>query len=464
MITKARLSDPKRHLAHGCHRRRSANRFRLLLRKRVCDTYAAVYVTNAADFHVDGPPESAPWTLSPSHRDRILRDLRPFRDSLPDFVLPSRHTLSRHLEVFFLGFNRNLPFLHHTWNTIDSPVELTLSICAIGAQNCCEHAVSRSLFQAASTVQKLRLHQNYREIGPRTSALLNANSFGLERQSDKTIAYCPEDLQSSREQRESWRPIDALRSQLLLLCYSAWADDVDLVQTNESSWTVLGHLLADLGTDDAENECSHDRGLSWKEAMQSESHRRAKLSALSFLTTTSIAYDFSGGRRPGSVRMKLPCSQNEWEAKDDVQWVRAAQQQIKEQLCYDDALHLLLTQSDWRSAIRPLPSSFGNYLLIHGLLSRILVVRELNNALEQSGPLAAEHIERLEFVFRSKCGLYRLTKHPDERFERGPKSGSSLPRAVSTHTRTSDAYPQRQVLCFLWHTHACIWTLDRIAT
>lgn len=114
------------------------------------------------------------WKLSTSDRNSILESLRFLGGHLEQsFELPSRHTLSRYLTIFFGGFNQNLPFIHHTWSPVNSPVELVLVICAIGAQNCCENGTSEQLFGAAKSAQLYRLHDNIDRIGPKTASLLS---------------------------------------------------------------------------------------------------------------------------------------------------------------------------------------------------------------------------------------------------------------------------------------------------
>lgn len=172
------------------------------------------------------------------------------------------------------------------------------------------------------------------------------------------------------------------------------------MQDTFALWNLLAHLLVDVKIRETNPNCrSADWNFAWTEAMRLESEMRTKLSAISFLTTASIAYDFTGGIRGDTTGLRLPCSQAEWEARDATQWDVAWRHTTpkQSQMLFDDAMQCLLTHRGAKPPLQPLPTSFGTYLLIHGLIQRIMVVRELHLILrQQPAPLPTTDIETLQ--------------------------------------------------------------------
>jgi len=345
-------------------------------------------------------------------RDLLLERINEFGEDIDTtFALPSRHTLSRYVTIYFSGFNQNLPFVHHTWRPVDGPIELLLAICAIGAQQCCEYRLSTRLFNIARDIQAARLHQNMDAIGPSTAALLNvgnraeamsARSVGTTDKTDTT--------RLDTDKVSSWHPVDAVRCTLLLLCYVTWCEDTKLVQQTYTLWNLLAHILTGIGLEEATHGTASTAphfASAWEAAMREESIRRTKLSALSFLVTVSTTYDFPPSLRNASNCLRLPCSQSEWLAKDANQWQAARNLTHGQQLLYEEALTLMLSHDGTSLPFKPVPTAFGTYLLIHGLLHRIAIVRELNNALySSSSALPVGDVEKLEYVLKGTQTLY----------------------------------------------------------
>jgi hypothetical protein len=82
-----------------------------------------------------------------------------------------------------------------------------------------------------------------------------------------------------------------------------------------------------------------------------------------------------------------------------MQWQVARNEARGQQLLYEQALTSLLSHSGTGLPFKPIPTAFGTYLLIHVLLHRIAIVRELNSALYGlSSTLPVGDIEKLEYV------------------------------------------------------------------
>lgn len=113
-----------------------------------------------ADFLRAGPP----WKVSGQDYRTIQNRLQDFAGVLPnDFVLPTRHTLSRYFEGYITGFNQHLPFLHiPSFSASKFVPELVLAIAAVGAQYRFESARGNKLWYAAKAVatEQLRRRQS----------------------------------------------------------------------------------------------------------------------------------------------------------------------------------------------------------------------------------------------------------------------------------------------------------------
>lgn len=113
-----------------------------------------------ADFLRAGPP----WKVSGQDYRTIQNKLKDFAAVLPeDFILPTRHTLSRYFEGYITGFNQHLPFLHIPSFSVSKFVpELVLAIAAVGAQYRFESARGNKLWYAAKSVatEQIRRRQS----------------------------------------------------------------------------------------------------------------------------------------------------------------------------------------------------------------------------------------------------------------------------------------------------------------
>jgi len=94
------------------------------------------------------------WRISAVDHTVIKNRLEEFSSVLPpDFVFPSRHTLTRFLEGYISGFHEHLPFLHlPTLAPTDMSPELLLAVLAVGAQYRFESHRGHALWYAAKAV------------------------------------------------------------------------------------------------------------------------------------------------------------------------------------------------------------------------------------------------------------------------------------------------------------------------
>lgn len=267
---------------------------------------------------------------------RLSHALETFRPVLDrGFQLPSRHALTRYVTSYFEGFHTHMVFIHvPTWRILECPIELVLSIAAIGAQYCFEHRASERLFWAGRAIVLDRLLQRKERFGPKTRSLLGLHSPSSD---------------DSQDYRALWEPIDAVRTLINLMAFATWEPKAHLVQEAFSLQSLLAQVLRDLGLEEnalSDNSASDlPINAAWASWAHQEAVRRAKLIAFSFIHVHSIAYNVYPVLRTNELHLRLPCETKVWKASTAQQWYAAHCEIDKQQLYYQEALSLLLKTS-----------------------------------------------------------------------------------------------------------------------
>ncbi|KAF6836737.1 hypothetical protein CPLU01_03531 [Colletotrichum plurivorum] len=342
--------------------------------------------------------ESQPYRISDEQRSRLNASIETFRDILdPDFKFPSRHALTRYLTSYFEGFHSHMPFIHtQTWRVFEHSLELILGLAAVGAQYCFEHRMSERLFYAGKAILMERLAHESDKFGPKTGSFLNLHSLTPQRRASRAL-----------QDREwgPWEPIETVRALIALMGYATWEPKVSLMQEAFALQALLAQVLREVGLHEEEESGLHADQASpqaaWYAWVREESTRRAKLIAFSFMHTHSIAYNVYPVLRSNEVGLRLPCSTREWKASTASQW-QVARRETGKQLYFQDALSLLLRNTDGTAPLDPIPTPLGNYILLHGLLQRIYIVRDLSlPVMDHSASLPSEEVDKLERGLRS---------------------------------------------------------------
>ncbi|CAM1506482.1 Fc.00g061230.m01.CDS01 [Cosmosporella sp. VM-42] len=365
------------------------------------------------------------FKITDEQRSRLLQSLEAFRDVLdPDFRLPSRHALTRYITSFFEGFHTHLVFIHvPTWRVLDSPLELILSIATLGAQYCFEHRNSERLFHAGKAIVFERLFHEADKFGPKTTGLLSMQTRSPQRHTNGE----PRVSGIAKGDCGLWEPIDTVRALINLMGYATWEPKESLLQEAFALQSLLAQVLRDLGLEE-EDEPESISDLtslqaSWLSWVHQESVRRAKLIAFSFIHTHSVAYNVYPALRSNEIHLRLPCSTKEWKAPTALQWQSARREIRKQQLHFQEALSLLLRNVDCAVALDPIPTPIGNYILLHGLLQRIYIVRDLSlPIMDRSASLPTEEVEKLERGLQSwtTCWQQAPESSLDPNNENGP--------------------------------------------
>lgn len=340
--------------------------------------------------------------VTDDQRARLKSSLEAFRHVVgPDFKLPSRHTLTRYVTSFFEGFHSHMVFIHHTWHINEAPPELVLAICSVGAQYCFEHRNSERLFYAGKEILMERLRFEGGRFGHEASTFLSLHGCVAPPAQSLGGQSSPEHTHGDPEASSwEWDVMDAVRTLIILMGYATWEPKELLLREAFALRSLLVQVLRGIGLkEEPEQEEPPDAEAhaAWLDWIRRESTRRAKLIAFSFLHIHTVAYDTYPVLHSNEIHLRLPCSTREWKAPTAAHWRTAGREARKEQLLFQDALSLLLRNVDGAAPLDPIPTPLGNYVLLHGLLQRIYIVRDLSLPLaDQTASLPSHEVEKLE--------------------------------------------------------------------
>lgn len=317
------------------------------------------------------PPQgtkTSRFNVSEDQRFRLAASLEEFRDIIPDFTLPSRHTLTRYITSYFEGFHPHIPFIHiPTFRFNECSPELALAIMTIGAQYRFEHRNAERIFHVSKAVLYERMARD------------SANhQQGSNEAASATL-----------------RQMEVIRCLLVLMSYATW-ERAGLVQEAFQLQVQLVQHLRDIGLSEPHVD-PHAQTMDWFEWAEQESVRRTKLISFCFIHIHSVAYNAYPSLRTSEMHLRLPCSTREWTANNAAEWEAAQRERGPQQLFFQDALTFLLQKSRSPVPVEPIPAPLGNYILLHGLLQRIHIVSELSlpNG-SHSTTLPTEELNKIE--------------------------------------------------------------------
>jgi hypothetical protein len=201
--------------------------------------------------------------------------------------------------------------------------------------------------------------------------------------------------------------VEIIRALITLMGFATWEPKEAMLQESFALQGILIQVLRNAGLEDVDelviatpsDQPSDGNSLwhEWRTWVKQESSRRSKLIGFSVLHTHSIAYNIYPTLRSNEIGLRLPCSTKEWKAPTPVLWRDAAKEVQEPQLFFREALSLLLKNKNESAPLLPIPTPLGNYVLLHGLLQRIHIVRDLSLPVTSSSAvLPSEEVERLE--------------------------------------------------------------------
>jgi hypothetical protein len=230
--------------------------------------------------------------------------LKSFPSPISDFEIPSRHTLTRYITAFFGGFHSHFPFIHAlTYKPSCSPLELTLVICATGAQYCFERRSSERLFRVPKAIIFERLRQEESQFGPQTLAFI------------ASITFLSPEISRITTRSGPWSFLDLAKTLLILMGFATW-ERKDLLQQAFALRGLFVQTLRNIGLKEEEPRTtgSTSRSAVWDQWVQRELSRRTKLVAFCYINVHSIAYDTHPLLWSSELHLRLPCCTQEWQA------------------------------------------------------------------------------------------------------------------------------------------------------
>jgi hypothetical protein len=366
--------------------------------------------------------------VTDEHRNFLVSLQSSFPPPISTFEIPSRHTLTRYITAFFGGFHSHFPYIHRsTFKPSCSPVELTLSMAAAGAQYCFEKRSSERLFHVAKAMVFERLRQEEKYFGPQT--------LGLVASSD---VFSP-GATSSKRRTGPWCPLDMAKTLLTLVGFATW-ERKDLLQQAFYLRGLLVQTLRDIGLREESSPTagSSSRSAMWDQWVQLESARRTKLVAFCYINVHSIAYNVHPLLWSNEMHLRLPCCTPQWQATSAAQWSAFRRDNKEDQMPFQQALAVLL-QGPTSETVQPIPSPIGNYVLLHALLQRIHVVRQLSFSMAPCTNISTPELQTLSRALRSWTSLWQQTPESilDPNNESGPIPFTSSALLVVAYVRLS---------------------------
>ncbi|KAH3903745.1 hypothetical protein HBI56_170420 [Parastagonospora nodorum] len=366
------------------------------------------------------------YHVTDEHRNFLISMLENLPSSISSFEIPSRHTLTRYITAFFGGFHSHFPFIHApTYKPSSSPLELTLAMCAAGAQYCFERRSSERLFRVSKAIVLERLRQEESHFGSQALALTISPSSGAV---------------PAIRRAGPWSPLDLAKTVLILVGFATW-ERKDLLQEAFVLRSLLVQTLRDIGLSEEQPNTngSTSRSAMWDQWVQRESSRRTKLVAFCYINVHTIAYDTYPLLWSSELHLRLPCCTSEWEASSAAQWAALQRDGKDNQMLFQHALSILLQGSGGAESVRPIPSPIGNYILLHALLQRIHVVRELSFSASSTATLSATELDLISRALRSWTSLWQQTPESilDPNNESGPIPFTSSALLVVAYVRLS---------------------------
>ncbi|KAH0425637.1 C2H2 transcription factor [Colletotrichum camelliae] len=248
----------------------------------------------------------------------------------------------------------------------DSP-ELVLAMMAIGAQFRYESRNGAALYRAGRAILLQRLKSGQFSVQPATSA--------VDQESYLAAANTETDCQSPSARMKSIKGI------LLLATFATWQQDRSLVRESFEYQGLLARCIRESGL----TETLPNDGDDWHVWAKTESDRRVKLASFCFLNLQSLVFNVPPVLLGNDILLRLPVTCDEWLAPGASRW-REARSKATPVISFQEGFVPLVHNHPGRITAT---SPFGNFVLMHALLQRLIVSRQL--CLEPQGPGLSPH-------------------------------------------------------------------------
>lgn len=301
--------------------------------------------------------------VTEDHRNRLLQALGDSQTTISQSAFPSCHSLTRFVNGFFDGFYPHIPVVHlPTFRLEDTEPEIILSMAAIGAQYRHEHRKAVFLFYAAkSTLQRNTQERERKEMDRRLYS---------------------EDISPSDPDRRAKQYRELMREArcaLYLIAFATWQSELDIVREAFNLQSLLARCVRECQL--VEPQEPQQDPPSWQSWIQQEMDRRLKLFSYCLLNIHCIAFSTPPVILSDEIQLRLPCSCFEWIAPSPEKWAKVYKSGNTRQMYVQEALSHLMKGSKEPQLLnsQPVPSPLANYLLLHALIQRIMLVQQAFN-------------------------------------------------------------------------------------
>lgn len=340
-------------------------------------------------------------------QDLNLRLLRFTPILPPNSRLPSRLALSRYISAYINGFHEHLPFLHIPTMSIKSTsIELVLAMAAVGAQYCFEQEEGVRLFRISQAIAGERIRRRDARLAyiHRVDDFDDSSPSGtLDSQSviaSTSRSAGPLGLPSEQELplyplNDGENLIQTAQALLILMAMATWQKHKEILREA----LAFQSLLATLVRDDGLSSEPYPDNISWEDWALAESRKRTKIIVFCFFNLHTIVYNIPSLILSSEIHLALPCNAAEHKATTSAKWREARRRSFPE-ANFQDALRQLFEPTQTTSFGHH--SSLGNYVLIHALIQRIFLLRQVaRGSLAGSRDLAPVDVESLELALRN---------------------------------------------------------------
>ncbi|TKX22541.1 fungal specific transcription factor domain-containing protein 43 [Elsinoe australis] len=298
----------------------------------------------------------------------------------------------------------------------------------VGAQYCFERRNSERLFQTAKAILMERMRRENVHIGMPVGFMAQSKRLSIS------------DGSSSHERCGPWTPLDLPKTLFALVGFATW-ERKDILQEAFALRGLLVQSLRDLGlSEDGQTSLqSTSKSAMWDFWIRQESARRTKLMVFCYLNVHSVAYNSQPLLWASDVHLQLPCLSQEWQARSATQWAGLLKEGREQQMTLQHALSILLQGDAATDKVVPMPSPLGNYVLLHAMLQRIHIVRELTLPATSSVAMPSSEMQSMGRGLRYWTSMWQQAPESmlDPNNENGPVPFTSSALLAVAYIRMS---------------------------
>lgn len=301
--------------------------------------------------------------VTDEHRNRLLQSLEQFQSTVTNSAMPSYHSLTRFVNAFFDGFYPHFPLVHMpTFKLDDCEAEILLAMAALGAQYQHEHRKGIVLFYASKAILQGKVRERERRAIDRS----------ISSESDsRHLANPKDDLPHNELMREA-------RCALYLVAFGTWQREPEIEREAFNLQSFLARCIRESRLEEGEEIAQHNT-TDWHGWVEQESHRRIKLFSFALMNLQSIAFNVPPVILSDEIHLRLPSSCIEWLVPCREKWSMVRSSGFREQMMLQDALAHMprgSQESNFFDSQAP-PSPLANYILLHALIQRILLIHRV---------------------------------------------------------------------------------------